>query len=116
MCIYFIMRRKAGELLPFEQEIIRAAKHLRANGVDEFYGFQISKQIEDERHGRHTKIPKGLRRVIFTVGFGTLYRALDRLQKMGVLSCRWEELPPGESRPRRRYYKLRAPVLWQQYE
>jgi PadR family transcriptional regulator PadR len=34
------------------------------------------------------------------------YRILDRLQDHHLVDSRWEELPPDEGRPRRRYYML----------
>ena len=36
----------------------------------------------------------------------TVYGVLDRLEDWGWISGCWEELPPGESQPRRRYYRL----------
>ena len=102
------MRRKPGELVSFENELIGAAKKLRQLGFEEFYGFQIAKRIEESRLSKIAQPPSQLQRVRAFVGVGTLYRALDRLQKMGILQNRWEELPPGENRPRRRYYRLIA--------
>ena len=42
--------------------------------------------------------------------YGTLYRALARLEKMGLLQSRWEdpEIPARENRPGRRLYALTA--------
>ena len=100
------MRRKPRELVPFENELVEAAKQLRQDGIDEFYGFQIAKRIEDSRLSKLAQPPSRFQRLRAYVGTGTLYRALDRLQKMGILQNRWEELPPGENRPRRRYYRL----------
>jgi DNA-binding PadR family transcriptional regulator len=41
---------------------------------------------------------------------GTLYRALERLEKAGLLSSRWEdpEAAAREQRPRRRLYLINA--------
>lgn len=80
--------------MPIERAIILAAGQLRREGVEEFHGFQIAKKIKD-REGAH-----------FLAGYGTLYRALRRLQERGILQSRWEELATDENRPRRRYYKL----------
>jgi len=99
------MRRKPGELIPFESELIEAATKLKQLGIEEFYGFQISQHIEDTRLNRLPK-PSKLQKLRAIVGYGTLYRALGRLQEMGILASRWEELPTGENRPRRRYYRL----------
>lgn len=89
------MRRKEGTLIPIERSIIEAAVRLHKRGTLEFHGFQIAKEIKDQ---------KGARQL---TGYGTLYKALGRLQKQGILKNRWEEtLPTDENRPRRRYYRL----------
>jgi len=89
------MRKKQGVLLPIELSILEAARQLRIQGVEEFHGFQIAKEIKGQKGSR------------FLTGYGTLYRALGRLQQQGFLTSRWEELLPTEQhRPRRRYYKL----------
>jgi PadR family transcriptional regulator PadR len=38
----------------------------------------------------------------------SVYRALDRLEEYGWINASWEVLPPGDERPRRRYYSLVA--------
>lgn len=89
------MRRKQNTLVPLEQSIIDMATHLQQQGIQEFHGFRIAKEIEALDNKHHL------------IGFGTLYRALNRLQKMGRLQGRWEdEVPQEEHRPRRRYYHL----------
>ncbi len=89
------MRRKEGDLIPIERSIIQAACQLRNEGVEEFHGFDIAKKIKDQEGAR------------LLTGYGTLYRALARLQQRGILQSRWEEaLPNNENRPRRRYYRL----------
>ena len=42
--------------------------------------------------------------------YGTLYRALGRLERMGLLASRWEDpqIPRQEHRPGRRLYELTA--------
>lgn len=89
------MRRKQGVLIPIEQSIIRAAIQLRSQGIEEVYGFQVAKEMKDDK-GKP-----------FRWGYGTLYRAFERLEDMGFLSSRWEDAMPVEQhRPRRRYYQL----------
>ncbi len=89
------MRRKPGALTPIERSILEVASRLQEQGLPEFHGFQIAKQLRDQ---------EGARRLI---GYGTLYRALARLQQQGLLQSRWEELSAtDENRPRRRYYRL----------
>jgi PadR family transcriptional regulator PadR len=44
-----------------------------------------------------------------TVGYGTLYPMLNRLEKGGWVTSEWEVIDPSEAgRPRRRFYKLSA--------
>ncbi|MBA7622292.1 hypothetical protein ES703_29667 [subsurface metagenome] len=89
------MRRKAGDLIPIERSILQAACQLRQEGMEEFHGFQIAKRIKDQKGAR------------LLTAYGTLYRALSRLQQRGILQSRWEEsLSTDETRPRRRYYQL----------
>ena len=44
----------------------------------------------------------------FLTAYGTLYRALGRLEKAGLLTSRWEDISSlsSESRPRRRLYRI----------
>jgi PadR family transcriptional regulator, regulatory protein PadR len=94
------MRRKNGTLTPIEYSILDAAVRLCRQG-EEFYGFQIAKEIEDR---------EGARRL---TGLGTLYRALDWLQQQGYLSRRWEDpaIAAQENRPRRRMYQITGKAL-----
>lgn len=42
-----------------------------------------------------------------SIGSGTLYPLLQRLENAGWLKSEWEQLDPSQAgRPRRRYYKL----------
>lgn len=93
------MRRKPGNLIPIEWSIIQAAFKLRKEGIEEFHGVQIAMKIKDEKEAR------------LLTGYGTLYRALNRLQQRGILQSRWEELLPTDgNRPRHRYYRLTGEV------
>ena len=93
------MRRRPGSLVPLELAICQAAAALRADGHDEFHGYEIAKTIGDASSGR------------LLTAYGTLYRALGRLEKMGMLHSRWEDpaIPARENRPGRRLYTLTAP-------
>lgn len=92
------MRRKPGQLVPLEIAICEAAVGLRADGVEEFHGYLIAKQVGEAKEAR------------LLTAYGTLYRALGRLEKMGILVSRWEdpEIPARENRPGRRLYTLTA--------
>jgi len=85
-------------LLPLEQEICASAAELRRLGENEFHGYEMAKRLGDV----------GDRRLL--TAYGTLYRALGRLEAMGLLRSRWEdpEIPARENRPGRRLYTLTA--------
>jgi DNA-binding PadR family transcriptional regulator len=93
-----LMRRKPGVLLPLELSILDAAFELSRTRVDEFHGYLIASTIGD-RDGRRT-----------LTAHGTLYKALDRMKKAGLLESRWEdsEVAASEERPRRRLYRVTA--------
>ena len=55
------------------------------------YGYQMIKELERTSRG------------FFRIGEGTLYPALHRLERSGLLKGRWERLPTGQER---RYYSL----------
>jgi DNA-binding PadR family transcriptional regulator len=90
------MRRKDGALVPLEVSILEAALELRERGVTEAHGFLLAKELRDGRQARRL------------TAYGTLYKALDRLERAGHLSSRWEDpqLAADEGRPRRRFYRL----------
>jgi len=92
------MRRKVGEIIPIERDILIAAVNLGANGTETFYGFRIAKEISNDKGAR------------LLTGHGTLYRALARLEKQGYLESRWEDpaVAAEENRPRRKLYTLTA--------
>ena len=85
-------------LVPLEIAICEAAADLRGHGTAEFHGYEIAKTIGDAANGR------------LLTAYGTLYRALARLEKMGLLTSRWEDpaIPARENRPGRRLYTLTA--------
>lgn len=87
-------RRKPGTLLPLEREILAAALALRASGQDEVYGFGLAQSLR-ERDGSRA-----------LTAHGTLYKALGRLERQGLLASSWEDPDAAEGRPRRRLYRL----------
>jgi len=91
------VRRKPGQLLPLEEAICRCAASLRRDS-GEFHGYEIAKRLADEDDHR------------WLTAYGTLYRALGRLEHMGLLESRWEhqEVAARERRPGRRLYRLSA--------
>jgi DNA-binding PadR family transcriptional regulator len=92
------MRRKPGSLVPLEIAICMAAAALRRRGIDEFHGYELAKQLSDIRDRR------------LLTAYGTLYRALARLETMGLLESRREDptVAAQENRPGRRLYTLTA--------
>lgn len=57
----------------------------------EKYGYQVVKELERRSEG------------FFCLKEGTLYPILHRLERQGLLSCRWQTMPNGSER---RYYAL----------
>ena len=90
------MRRRKGTLVPLEVSILEAAIDLRRRGVPEAHGFMLAKELREGRHARRL------------TAYGTLYKALDRLERAGLLESRWEDPNVGadEGRPRRRFYRV----------
>ena len=90
------MRRKAGFLIPIEVAILEAAVELREAGQSEVHGYELAKVVQDIREASRL------------TAYGTLYKALGRLEREGFLASRWEDpsVAATESRPRRRFYRL----------
>lgn len=90
------MRRKPGTLIPLELAICTAAADLLRRGTREFHGYDMAKRLADAADRR------------LLTAYGTLYRALARLEAMGMLQSRWEDpaIPARENRPGRRFYAL----------
>ena len=92
------MRRKPGTLVPLEMDICGAAADLLRRGTREFHGYDMAKRLADAADRK------------LLTAYGTLYRALARLEAMGMLESRWEDpaIPARENRPGRRLYTLTA--------
>jgi DNA-binding PadR family transcriptional regulator len=89
------MRRRPGELVPLEADILAVALGLRRGGAARFHGFQLAKEMSEQGGTGLT-------------AHGTLYKALARLEAAGLLTSTWED--PDEAvaqgRPRRRLYEV----------
>ena len=70
------MRRKPNALVPIEEAICRAALALRVDGIEEFHGYELAKQLAEADDRK------------LLTAYGTLYRALGRLEAMGMLQSR----------------------------
>ncbi len=92
------MRRRPNALVPLEQAICVSAAALRVAGVEDFYGYELAKGLAHHADQR------------LLTAYGTLYRALGRLESMGLLTSRREdpEIAARERRPGRRLYTLTA--------
>jgi PadR family transcriptional regulator len=90
------MRRKIGALVPLEVAILEAAAELQLAGQAEVHGYQLARVVRDLRQARRL------------TAYGTLYKALARLERDGFVASRWEDPSVGAagSRPRRRFYRL----------
>ena len=88
-------RRRAGDLLPLELDILETGLALQSAGGD-FHGFLLA---------RHLKAAKGDAAL---TAHGTLYKALSRMSNAGLLQSEWEdpERAGAEGRPRRRLYTV----------
>jgi DNA-binding PadR family transcriptional regulator len=92
------MRRKPGALVPLELAICVCAIELRRQEIGEFHGYEMARRLGDAGDQK------------LLTAYGTLYRALSRLEQMGMLESRWEDpaIPARENRPGRRLYTLTA--------
>jgi DNA-binding PadR family transcriptional regulator len=92
------VRRKRGSLVPLEQRICLAAADLLRRDHSTFHGYEIAKTLADAAGAR------------LLTAYGTLYRALSRLEAMGLLESRAEDpaIASREGRPGRRLYSLTA--------
>ena len=90
------MRRKPGGLVPLEQDICIAGFDLKVRGTEEFHGYELAKVLKEGASHR------------LLTAYGTLYRALGRLEAMGLLASRWEDSATfaRSNRPARRLYTL----------
>lgn len=83
-------------ILPLEASILGSAVELGRSGVEEFHGFELAKRLRDDEGRRNL------------TAHGTLYKALTRMEKAGLLSSVWEDADEAtaEGRPRRRLYSI----------
>ncbi len=82
--------------MPIELAILDVCVTRSLNGDPECHGFLIASLIKGKQNNK------------LLTAYGTLYRALSRLEKAGFLTSRWEDMSSlaGESRPRRRLYRI----------
>jgi DNA-binding PadR family transcriptional regulator len=92
------VRRRPGSLIPIECSILEMGLALQRRGQGEFHGYELARELKQANGDP------------FRLAAGTLYRALDRMERAGLLESRWEDpAGPGvEGRPPRRLYRLTA--------
>lgn len=83
-------------MLPIELAILQAAIALRADGERDFHGYRIASALRELEGARQL------------TAHGTLYKALDRMRRFGLLRSRWEDPAAAvkAGRPRRRLYTV----------
>lgn len=80
--------------MPLETEILQAALSMAGSDHAAFHGFGLAHAMREQTGARAL------------TAHGTLYKALGRLEELGMLSSRWEDPDAAEGRPRRRLYEL----------
>lgn len=92
------MRRRGDALLPLERHILSATVKLTRRGRHDVHGFLIAKELQELSHTRSL------------AAHGTLYKALARLERSGLVTSRWEDplLAAAARRPVRRLYRITA--------
>jgi len=86
------VRRKPGVLLPLEVAILEFTAAER----EPVHGFELARQLAEAREAKTL------------TAYGTLYKALGRMEEAGLLESRWEDpaIAGAEGRPRRRLYHV----------
>jgi hypothetical protein len=84
------IRRQAGRLSPLEAELLAVAYRAERRGEPEFHGYRAAREVP----GRPAR--------------QSVYVALDRLARFGLLTRRWEEPDRALDRraPRRLLYRI----------
>lgn len=92
------MRRKQGALVPLEQALLAVAVELAKAGRPQFHGFAVARELMEREAARRL------------TAHGTLYKAMGRLERAGLLTSHWEDpvVAADEGRPRRRLYQVTA--------
>jgi len=90
------MRGRRPGLLPIERALLEVAVRFESEGSPEFHGFRAAQSLTE--WGFQSRL----------AATGTIYTALDRLRRGGLMESRWEEiaLSEAEGRPRRRLYRI----------
>ena len=92
------MRRAAGTLVPLEVSILGVLLDAQQVGSRLTHGYAIAKAVQ------------ALTGASRLTAYGSLYKALERLERSEFVESRWEDpaAAADEGRPRRRYYRVTA--------
>ena len=90
------MRRKPGELLPLEFDILGVAASVLSSADPWLHGYGLARLLAAGKSSQQL------------TAHGTLYKALGRLADSGLLEQEWEDpdIAIAEGRPRRRLYLI----------
>ena len=90
------MRRRPDTLLPLEAAILQELATSAAGGDPAVHGFELARRLAETA---------GAKRL---TAHGTLYKALSRLERAGLVASRWEDpdVALAAGRPRRKSYDL----------
>ena len=87
-------RRRQDVLLPLEEAVLVSGLGRLRDGHPDFHGFALARDLDRVGGSRLT-------------AHGTLYKTLERLERGGLLTSRWEDPADVDgSRPRRRLYRV----------
>ena len=91
-----MVKRRRGSVTKLEGELVFLAFRRARRGEPEFHGFDVLPEL-GEISGRPEPYARS-----------SVYRALERLEEMGLLSSRWEDAEEARTlrRPRRRLYRV----------
>ena len=88
-------RRRTGTLLPLEVGILACGLDMQTLETG-FHGFLLATELREFADSESL------------IGHGTLYKALSRMAKGGLLESEWEDplIAEAERRPRRKLYRV----------
>jgi PadR family transcriptional regulator PadR len=88
-------RRRPGVLIPLEFRILERGLEMQTP-TEGFHGFLLATALQDLPNSEHL------------IGHGTLYKALSRMAKAGLLESQWEDpaIAEEQGRPRRKIYRV----------
>ena len=111
---YYIFKKQTGETILSmakveKNEKSRIPKVVRLSAIDEYVLTALKAQGESYPLEILDRLNLDSREIIGTeMSFGSLYPALNRLQKKGLVDTRWGDENEVSKGARRKYYKINA--------